>query len=392
MPDIILAVNAGSSSLKLALFDAGDGRPVARGRIEDLGRAPRLAMRDAEDRSMADRHWPEGTTAEAAMSGLLAWIEAHVGTLKAAGHRIVHGGREFVAPTRLDEYSIAAIAALTPLAPLHQPGSLAPIHGLRAVRPALLQVGCFDTAFHHDLKPPVGRYAIPRIYEEQGVRHYGFHGLSYAFIAGRLEEIAPDLARGRVVVAHLGSGASLCALRAGRSVDTTMGFSVLDGLVMGTRCGSLDPGVILYLQRSAGLSTDAVEHLLYHESGLLGVSGLSSDLRDLVDNPAPEAAEAVELFVFSVARHVAALVCTLSGLDGLVFTGGIGENSAAIRAAVCERLRWMGVELDAEANAAGRPDIGAPATRVGLRVIATDEEAVIARGTRHILGRAERGC
>ncbi len=388
MPDVALALNAGSSSLKFGLFEL-DGEPIelARGTLAIGDKPPRMVAKNPSGSVIADRQWAPGK--DAALRGLLAWVEGQFppGALVAIGHRIVHGGRDFVEPVRLDDSVIEALDALTPLAPLHQPGSLAPVRALNSLRPGLVQIGCFDTAFHHALAPPVSRFAIPRAYEAKGVRRYGFHGLSYAFIAQRLTEIAPDLAEKRIVVAHLGSGASLCAMQHGRSVDTTMGFTALDGLMMGTRCGAIDPGILLYLLQHERLSVDALEHLLYHQSGLLGVSGISADLHVLSDSGAPEAAEAIDLFCFYVAREIAAMANSLAGLDCLVFTGGIGEHSPQVRAAVCNRLKWLGADLDAAANDAAAEQIGTAGSGVDIRVIPTDEELTIARQTGTVLAR-----
>lgn len=384
MTDAVLALNAGSSSVKFGLFAVGaDGAPVprCRGTLEDRGPEPRLTAKDAAGQVLEDRRWSDGPSHEALLGATLDWVEGHLGgdRLVGVGHRIVHGGADFRDPVRLDDATIAAIDRLTPLAPLHQPRSLEPIRALRRLRPDLPQVGCFDTAFHRDLAPPVTRYALPRRFEDAGVRKYGFHGLSYAFIAGRLTALGADLPGKRTIVAHLGQGASLCAMRDGRSLDTTMGFSALDGLVMGTRCGAIDPGVVLYLQKAHGLSADAVEHLLYHESGLLGVSGVSGDLRALEASADPRAAEAIDLFTFRVAREAAALAATLGGLDLLVFTGGIGEHSVRVRAAVCARLAWLGATVDPERNGRAADRIDARDATVEVRVVPTDEEVVIAR-------------
>jgi acetate kinase len=272
-----------------------------------------------------------------------------------------------------------ALDALTPLAPLHQPRCLAPMRTILSLRSEVPQIACFDTAFHHGLAPPVSRFALPRRFEEIGIRRYGFHGLSYEYIAGRLADLSPALAGSRTVVAHLGNGASLCAMRNGQSVDTTMGLTALDGLVMGTRCGAIDPGVLLYLQQALKMSVSEVERLLYHESGLLGVSGISQDARTLLASSDPKAAEALDLFVFRIAREVAAMANSLGGLECLVFTGGIGEHADAVRSAVCARLRWLGVELDPEANDHSRAQISARESRVDVRIIPTDEEIMIAR-------------
>jgi acetate kinase len=297
------------------------------------------------------------------------------------GHRIVHGGPQFAAPVAITSEVLAALEALTPLAPLHQPLGLRPVEALARARPQLLQVACFDTAFHHGLQPPVSRYAIPRAYEAKGIRRYGFHGLSYEHIARRLGEISPHLLARKAVVAHLGSGASLCAMQDGISVDTTMGFSALDGLVMATRPGAIDPGILLYLLEEEGMSPKALEEMLYHRSGLLGVSGLSGDMRELLASEDARAREAVELFTFRIARETAALANSLDGLELLVFTGGIGEHAAPIRAMVASRLRWLGVRLDPAANAEAAERIDAPQSAVEIRIIPADEELAIARHT-----------
>jgi acetate kinase len=314
----------------------------------------------------------------------LDWIEAELGaeSLVGIGHRVVHGGRNFVEPVCLTAEVIDTLERLTPLAPLHQPRSLAPIRALAALRPQCVQIGCFDTAFHQAIDATVRRFALPRKYEEEGVVRYGFHGLSYEHIAGRLAEISPGLAAARTVVAHLGNGASLCAIRNSRSVDTTMGFSALDGLVMGTRCGAIDPGVLFYLLLEKGLPPADLEQLLYKQSGLLGVSGISGDMRTLSESEEAHAREAIELFVFRAARETAALANTLGGLDCLVFTAGIGEHSAPIREAICEKLRWLGVRIDAHANEAHAELISNSDSSVEVRVIPTDEEFVIAH---HVL-------
>jgi acetate kinase len=323
---------------------------------------------------------------------LLKWIDGHMGpdSLVAVGHRVVHGGCDFTGPVRIDADVLKALDALTPLAPLHQPHSLAPVRAIISVRPDLPQVACFDTAFHHTLSAVARRFALPRAYEDEGVRRYGFHGLSYEYIAGELHSVAPELAAGKVIVAHLGNGASLCAMSNGRSVDTTMGFTALDGLMMGTRCGTIDPGVILYMLAEKHLTPAAITDILYKQSGLLGVSGISSDMRALLDNTDTHAREAVELFVFRIARETAALAGTLGGLDGFVFTAGIGEHAPEIRDAVCQRLAWLGAVIDPVANAAGAERIGAAESRLDVRVIPTDEEAMIARHTLQVLQAADR--
>ena len=385
MSDLILAINAGSSSLKLGIYQvASDGPPelLAKGLLEDVGAEPRFMAKDGAGAVLDDRHWPKDTAHDEMLGAVLHWMEQRggMGRLVGAGHRIVHGGREFNAPVLLDEATIEAIDRLTPLAPLHQLRSLQPVRALCALRPDLRQVGCFDTAFHHALAAPVSRYAIPRRFEDAGVRKYGFHGLSYEYVSGALAALDPGYAAKRTIVAHLGQGASLCAIRQCRSVDTTMGFSVLDGLVMGTRCGAIDPGIILYLIKVEGLSADEIEHTLYHESGLLGVSGISADMRALTSSSDPRATEAVELFAFRVARETAALANTLGGLDLLVFTGGIGEHAPKVRAAIGERLGWLGVDIAPDANRAAEARIDAGGA-VDVRIVPTDEESVICRQT-----------
>ena len=383
MPEAVIALNAGSSTVKFGLYEVdASGRPslVLRG-VLDLSDAPRLTARTADGTPLQDRKLSGKADEGAGFGELLDLIERHLGSERpiAAGHRIVHGGRDLIQPVRLTPDVVEAIEKLTPLAPLHQPRSLAPIHALAALRPELPQVGCFDTAFHQTIGTTVARVALPRKYEAEGVRRYGFHGLSYEYIAGRLREISPRLAAGRTVVAHLGNGASLCAMRDGKSLDTTMGFSALDGLVMGTRCGSIDPGVLLYLIQEKGISAESLEHLLYEESGLLGVCGISADMRTLAASDDPHAREALELFVFRAARETAALANTLGGLDCLVFTAGIGEHSAPVRSAICAKLEWLGVRIDAAANEAHAELISAPESAVAVLVIPTDEELVIAR-------------
>ncbi len=370
MPDAVLALNAGSSSIKFALFEIAEGRPVllVKGEVEGLGTAPHFVAHDPAGATLAETRWTDGASDhDTVLRHLLDWAEAHLGrdNLAAVGHRVVHGGLDFTAPVRLTPAIVAALDQLTPLAPLHQPHSLEPIRALVAMRPDLLQVACFDTAFHHTMPPVATRFALPATYEAEGVRRYGFHGLSYEYIARTLRATAPRLSAGRVVVAHLGNGASLCALRNGFSVDTTMSFTALDGLVMGTRCGTLDAGVVLYLLQQKGLTAHEVEDLLYRQSGLLGASGISGDMRVLLASTDKRARDAIELFVFRIARETAALAASMGGIDGFIFTAGIGEHAAEIRAMVTDRLAWMG-DLD-------------------IRVIPTDEEAIIALHTLDIL-------
>jgi len=385
MTAAILALNAGSSSVKFALYRMGDDSLSLdwRGMIEGVGAAPRLIAREADGRITTERRWlpDEGLTHERLLGPLLALIDDRLGQdrLAAIGHRIVHGGMAYPAPTLIDATVLTALQRLVPLAPLHQPHNLNVVRAAQTLRPGAAQVACFDTAFHRGLEAVATRFAIPRAWHDRGVRRYGFHGLSYEFIAQRLRALDPALASGRCIVAHLGSGASLCALRDGRSLDTTMGFTTLDGLVMGARCGAIDPGVLLYLEQAAGLTPEAVTALLYEQSGLLGVSGLSSDMRTLLASDHPWAREAIDLFVFRVAREAGALQASMGGLDGLVFTAGIGENAPTIRAEIAGRMAWTGLVLDPQANQRGAGRISSTASRIAAWVIPTDEEAMIAR-------------
>jgi acetate kinase len=390
--ETILCLNAGSSSLKFALFAlAHQDRLdlVDQGEVEGIGTVPRLSIIETGGRARVAREWPAGAGLghEDFLAEILAWIDSRrdAGRIVAAGHRVVHGGTAFGAPVVVDEHVLAELERLAPLAPLHQPHNLAAIRAVAGLRPELPQVACFDTAFHHTLAPAAARFALPREFADSGVRRYGFHGLSYEYIASVLPTAAPEIAGGRVIVAHLGNGASLCAMRAGKSVDTTMGLTALDGLVMGTRCGALDPGVVLYLLQQRGMDAATVEDLLYHRSGLLGVSGISSDMRALLASPDPRAAEAIELFVFRIVRAAGALAATLGGLDGLVFTAGIGEHAAPIRARVCAGLAWLGIDLDPAANDAGGPRITRPHGRVSAWVVPTDEDRMIAHHTRRLV-------
>jgi acetate kinase len=379
----VLVLNAGSSSIKFAIYDIDKSRqPVTsvRGMLE-VTKSPGLVAMSPDGKLRVDRPLrAEGVAT--GIEALLDWFEEEFGArqLIACGHRIVHGGTVFYDPVPLTPQVVDGIESLTPLAPLHQPRSIAPIHAMTKLRPQLPQVGCFDTAFHRTIKPPASRFALPRSYEERGIRRFGFHGLSYEYIAACLRR--EGKADRRTVVAHLGNGASLCAMQNGRSVDTTMGFSALDGLVMGTRCGTIDPGVLLYLLEHDGMTPPQLRDLLYQRSGLLGVSGLSSDMRDLEASGDAQSREAIELFVFRVARDVAALASTMAGLESLIFTAGIGEHSSAVRKAICERLSWMGIVLDEEANSHHAAVLNATASSVDVRIISADEEIVVAQ---HVL-------
>ena len=391
MTDSLLTLNAGSSSIKVALFDAapkdgGAALPAARwsGQADGLGAGlkARLRVHDARGQALLDEPL-DGARAshQGALAALLEWHaqQGEGGRIAGVGHRIVHGGMDFVAPVRIDEAVLRDLAALEPLAPLHQPHNLAGVRASMQAFAGVPQVACFDTAFHAAQPELNRRFALPRALHDAGVRRYGFHGLSYESIVHQFAREAPDLANGRVIVAHLGNGASMCAIARGRSVATTMSFSPLDGLTMGTRCGRLDAAVVLYLMRSRGMSPDEVETLLFRESGLLGLSGVSSDMRALEASGEPAAAEAIDHFIEQVVQHMGSLAAALRGVDAIVFTGGIGENGAGLRARVLEDCAWMGVELDAGANAGGQARISTARSRVGAWVLRTDEEAVIAR-------------
>jgi acetate kinase len=344
---------------------------------------------------VGEQQWAAGTNLGhgGAIDYLVGWFRTGVLSehrLVAVGHRVVHGGTRFSRPVLIGPGTLAELETLVPLAPLHQPHNLAAIRAVSERTPALPQVACFDTAFHRTQPPVAQAFAVPRRYSEAGVRRYGFHGLSYEYIASVLSRTDARAGAGRTVVAHLGNGASMCALRAGQSVATTMSFTALDGLVMGTRCGSIDPGVLLYLIDQHRMDARALERLLYEESGLLGVSGGSSDMRDLLASSDASAAEAVDLFVYRINRELGSLAAALGGLDALVFTGGIGENAAPIRARVCREAQWLGVELDEEANAARGPCISRAGSRCPVWVIPTNEELMIALHTRHLLGSPPR--
>jgi acetate kinase len=386
MTGSILTINAGSSSLKFALFhDDAQVAETTRGEIESLDTTPHFIARDAAGVTIAEQKFAPLTSFEDVLAQLLDFAESHLDKagLVAAGHRVVHGGTQHIAPALVTPALETDLAALTPLDPLHMPHNLAPMRAIAAIRPGLPQVACFDTAFHHSLPLVARNFALPRALTDAGIRRYGFHGLSYEYISGQLKSAFPTLAAGRVVAAHLGAGASLCALAGGVSIATTTGFSALDGLPMATRSGRLDPGILLYLG-TQGKSFAEIEDILYHRSGLAGVSGLSGDVRLLLASDNPHAAEALDLFNYHIACEIGSLTVALGGLDGLVFTAGIGEHAPAIRAAVCARLACLGLVLDEAANQANAPLISGEKSRVEVRVIATNEEAMIARHTQRI--------
>ena len=393
MSDAILILNAGSSSLKFSVFrDSEPPELILRGQLEALQSEPHFVARDASGAVLDEQAWPAGTRLghQQAIEFLFEWgRRGKLGELRliAAGHRVVHGGIQFTQPVRLDADVLAELERLVPLAPLHQPHHVAAIRAVTNYAPTMPQVACFDTSFHRAQPVVAQQYAIPRKLTESGIQHYGFHGLSYEYIASRLKEVDPRAATGKTIVAHLGNGASMCALSAGRSVATTMGFTPLDGLVMGTRCGAIDPGVLLYLMNQHHMDVAAVERLLTHESGLLGVSGTSSDMRVLLERAATDvhAAEAIDLFVYRITRELGSLAAALGGLDALIFTGGIGEHAPLIRARVCQAASWLGLDFDAASNEHSGPRISHTNSRVTAWVIPTNEELMIALHTQQLL-------
>jgi acetate kinase len=416
----LLVINAGSSSIKFSVFalpaDGGDLALVCRGLQENIGEDnPHFKAFDRDGRVLTDvpptppsggkyrkqgpDHRRRANDAQpspadgevydhrAALRDLLDWLGKmpDLPEVIAAGHRVVHGGKEFSDPQRLTPEIMARLETFVLLAPLHQPHNLAGIRALAAVRPDLPQIACFDTAFHF-VQPELARlFALPLVYRQEGIQRYGFHGLSYEYIAGALTDAMGTPATGRVVVAHLGNGASMCAMHDGRSVATTLGFTAVEGLPMGTRSGSLDPGVLIYLIERHGMGARDLTNLLYKQSGLLGLSGISNDMRELLASSDPNAKLAVDYFAYRIARELGSLAAALGGLDGLVFTGGIGEHAATVREQVCARSAWLGIELDSAANAEDRARISAPASRVAVWVLPTNEELVIARHTRKIV-------
>jgi acetate kinase len=389
--DTILVVNAGSSSVKFQVFAVdGNGRlrRQIKGQMDGIGSRPRLRAADATGDTMADRAYPIEAVPDVPAALMLAgtWLrdELQLSPL-AVGHRVVHGGPDYDRPVLIDHNVVARLERFTALAPLHQPHNLAPIRSLLFNFPALPQVACFDTAFHRNHGDVADHYAIPRRLHEEGVRRYGFHGLSYEYIARTLPDVAPEIAGGRVIVAHLGSGASMCAIHGGRSIESTMGFTALDGLPMGTRTGQIDPGVVLYLMSAKGMSAVEVQDFLYRDCGLKGLSGVSNDMRELQNSSDPNAAFAVDYFVYRVALLAGMLAAALQGIDAFVFTAGIGENSVGIRARIAERLEWLGVSLDPEGNARHAQRISRVDSRTSVYIVPTDEELMIAQHTLSLL-------
>jgi acetate kinase len=391
---VVLVLNAGSSSLKFCVYHTPQDdtwRLEARGQIEGIGTSPRFSAKDGSGGVLADRQIDTVTDGRTALDALAAWLRARFAgaSVLGVGHRVVHGGARYAAPTVVTPRVLADLRQLVPLAPLHQPHNLAAIDAVADRLPGVPQVACFDTSFHRGQPPVAEVVPLPRDICRSGVQRYGFHGLSYEYVASALPQVAPEIAKGRVIVAHLGSGASLCALKNGKSIDSSFGFTALDGLCMGTRPGAVDPGVILYLFQNLGLSAKDVETILYKQSGLLGISGISNDMRDLLGSSLPAARLAVDYFVYRAAKEIGALAAVLNGIDGLVFTAGIGENSAEIRRRICAASAWLGIDLDADANMRNGPRISQPKSRVSAWVVPTNEELMIARHTGLLLGLIE---
>jgi len=392
MANAILVLNAGSSSIKFSLFVArGDSlAPAVRGQIEGLYTSPRFVAKDEAGKVASEKSWGDGARLghAGAVDHLAGFIRGELAEhrLVGVGHRVVHGGLAYTQPVRIDARVVTELEKFVPLAPLHQPHNLTPIRLLLERQPGLAQVACFDTSFHRTNPEIAQRFALPAELHDAGVRRYGFHGLSYEYVASVLPQHDAQAAGGRTVVLHLGNGASMCALAGGKSVATTMGFTAVDGLPMGTRTGALDPGVILYLMDQRGMDARAIEKLIYSQSGLLGVSGISSDMRTLLESADARAKTAIDLYCYRIRRELGSLAAALGGLDAMVFTAGIGENSAAIRERVCRDAAWLGVEMDPAANARGGPRISTAASRVPVWVIPTNEELMIARHTRSLLG------
>ena len=395
MNEHVLILNAGSSSLKFCAYTRPQRekwRLASRGQIEGIGSSPRFSAKDGDGGVIADEALGNSVRdAPSALDALAAWLrqQHQGGHIVGVGHRVVHGGADFAGPVVVTEEVLGKLRDLVPLAPLHQPHNLAAIEAVTARLPGVPQVACFDTSFHRGHGAVADLVPLPKHIRDAGVQRYGFHGLSYEYIASVLPQVAPGLATGRVIVAHLGSGASLCALRNGKSIDSTLGFTALDGLCMGTRPGSIDPGVVLYLFQTLALDAATVETMLYKKSGLLGISGISNDMRDLLGNSDPQARLAVDYFVYRVAKDIGALAAVLGGVDGLVFTAGIGERSAAIRQRICDASAWLGLEIDRAANEGHGPHLSTPTSAVDVWVVPTNEELIIARHTGQLLGLIE---
>jgi len=393
MDDYALVLNAGSSSLKFCVFERSDGASwhlEARGQIEGIGTSPRFSAKGENGESLAKQDI-EARDGSEALDALASWLRSMYGGSRVlgVGHRVVHGGARFKGPTIVNEEVLRELQQLVPLAPLHQPYNLAAIEAVFERLPGIPQVACFDTSFHRGQPEVAELIPLPRELRQQGLQRYGFHGLSYEYIASVLPRVAPEIADGRVIVAHLGSGASMCALKAGKSFDSTLGFTALDGLCMGTRPGSIDPGVVLHLFQGLNLSAKEVETLLYKKSGLLGISGISNDMRDLLGRSEPEARLAVDYFVYRAAKEIGALTASLGGVDAIVFTAGIGENSAEIRQRICDASAWLGIALDEAANNSRESKISTASSKVSVWVVPTNEELMIAKHTGALLGLAK---
>jgi len=396
MDDYALVLNAGSSSLKFCVFERPPGESwhlEARGQVEGIGTSPRLSVKNAIGESLANQNVTANDGREA-LDALAGWLRSKYGGSRVlgVGHRVVHGGARFNGPTVINEDVMRELYQLVPLAPLHQPHNLAAIEAVYERLPGIPQVACFDTSFHRGQPAVAELVPLPRELRQQGLQRYGFHGLSYEYIASVLPQVAPEVARGRVIVAHLGSGSSLCALREGKSLDSTLGFTALDGLCMGTRPGSIDPGVVLHLFQGLNMTAKEVETLLYKKSGLLGISGISNDMRDLLGRSEPPARLAVDYFVYRVAKEIGALTAVLGGIDALVFTAGIGENSPEIRQRICASSAWLGIEVDETANSKSLPKISNARSGPSVWVIPTNEELMIARHTGSLLGLAAKAA
>jgi acetate kinase len=392
MDDYALVLNAGSSSLKFCVFCRPGGAPwqlEERGQIDGIGTVARLSSKDGQGEVLAQNDLSSTVSdGRAAIDALAAWLRSRYGNARvlAVGHRVVHGGTKYDRPVLIARNVLVELYQLIPLAPLHQPYNLAAIERIGERMPGVPQVACFDTSFHRSHTAMVTLVPLPKDIRKSGLQRYGFHGLSYEYVASVLPDVAPEIAHGRVIVAHLGSGASLCALADGVSVDSTLGFTALDGLCMGTRPGTLDPGVVLYLYQNLGLSAKEIETLLYKKSGLLGISGISNDMRDLLAVDDPDARLAIDYFVYRAAKEIGSLAAVLGGVDGLVFTAGIGENSAEIRKRICHACSWLGLQLDDEANLQNHSQISNPQSKISAWVIPTNEELMIARHTGALLG------
>ena len=391
MAKCIAVVNAGSSSVKFGFYDSeGEETLLLRGAVEQIGVSPTLSASDGEGNDVVERNWPsDGFTHAQAMTAVLEVAREHLpegSTIVGVGHRVVHGGTQFAGPAQVTSDVISVLEGFSPLAPLHQPHNLAPIKAIAENRPDIPQVACFDTAFHQTQPHLAQAYALPRELSDEGIKRYGFHGLSYDFVSSRLREIAPDHADKRIIIAHLGNGASVCAIEKGKSVATTMGFTAVEGLMMGTRCGSIDPGVLIYLMDEKGMDARAIESLVYKKCGLLGVSGISSDMRTLRQSDDPRAKEAIDLFIYRIVREIGSLAAALGGIDGLVFTGGIGQRDARTRREVAAGCAWLGAELDETRNGGAEGLISTDGSKLPMWVVQTDEELVIARQTAAVLG------